>query len=126
MSVVLSKILRIFVAVLFLRNIPLIFLLTYLIPSANSFKFLKVICLSKKGHSEMDQYPAVSFMVKYGRSFSKLIGFCPTIIALIGFLDADWHWVWLIVAVVAGVAIWFLFMTFVELTQIIADMLLPQ
>ena len=80
----------------------------------------------EKGNSEMEQYPTVSFMVKYGRTFSKLIGFCPTILALIGFLDAGWHWVWLIVAVVAGVTIWFLFMTFVELTQIIADMLLPQ
>ena len=74
----------------------------------------------------MEQYPAVRFMVKHGSVLAILAGIALPMLVLIGVLAAGWHWVWLIGAVVAGVALGFVFRTFAELTQIIADMLLPQ
>ncbi len=74
----------------------------------------------------MEQYPAVRIMVKYGSMFAVLAGLALPLLALVGFLSAGWHWVWLVAAVFAGIALGFVFRTFAELTQIIADMLLPQ
>lgn len=74
----------------------------------------------------MEQYPAVRFMVKHGRMLAILAGIALPVLVLIGVVAAGWHWVWLAGAAVAGVAVGFVFRTFAELTQIIADMLLPQ
>ena len=74
----------------------------------------------------MDEYPAVQFMVKYGRRLSLAVGVAPVLLALAGVVLQDWSALSLIVAVVAGGVFGFAFRTFAELTQIIADMLLPQ
>jgi asparagine N-glycosylation enzyme membrane subunit Stt3 len=74
----------------------------------------------------MDQYPAVRFMVSHGAKLAILMGLALPVLALLGMAAADWHWIWLIASAAAGGAIWFAFRTFAELTQIIADMLLPQ
>ena len=74
----------------------------------------------------MEQYPAVRMMVRYGSLLAILVGLSLPALALFGVLGAGWHWVWLLAAFVAGAALWFVFRTFAELTQIIADMLLPQ
>ena len=74
----------------------------------------------------MEQYPAVKFMVNYGSKLAVVLGLCLPLSVLAGILTADWDWVWLAVAVMAGFAFWVVFFTFSELTQIIADMLLPQ
>ena len=74
----------------------------------------------------MEQYPAVKVMVKHGPKLAILAGLFLPMLILLGVIIAGWHWVWLVVAVTAGIAIGFVFRTFVELTQIIADMLLPQ
>ena len=74
----------------------------------------------------MERYPAVRFMVTHGRNLSILVGLALPVLVLVGILAADWHWVWGAAAVVGGVIVGFAFRTFAELTQIIADMLLPQ
>ena len=74
----------------------------------------------------MEQYPAVQFMVKHGRNLSFAVGLALPILVLIGIVFAEWHWVWGLAAIVAGAGLGFAFRTFAELTQIIADMLLPQ
>jgi F0F1-type ATP synthase assembly protein I len=74
----------------------------------------------------MEQYPAVRFMVSHGRKLAIPVGLALPVLVLLGILFADWHWVWGIAAIAAGVIVGFAFRTFAELTQIIADMLLPQ
>ena len=74
----------------------------------------------------MEQYPAVRIMVKFGGVLAILAGLSLPLLVLVGVLGAGWHWGWLVAAVLAGTALGFVFRTFAELTQIIADMLLPQ
>jgi hypothetical protein len=82
-------------------------------------------CLVKGKHG-MEQYPAVRFMVQHGAKLAVMVGISLPVLVLLGVLVVDWHWVWLVAAVVGGGALGFVFRTFAELTQIIADMLLPQ
>lgn len=74
----------------------------------------------------MEQYPAVQFMVAHGRKLAILVGLALPVLVALGIVFAGWHWVWGVAAIVAGVIAGFAFRTFAELTQIIADMLLPQ
>jgi len=74
----------------------------------------------------MEQYPAVQFMVAHGRKLSILVGLALPLLVALGIVFAGWHWVWGAAAMVAGIGFGFAFRTFAELTQIIADMLLPQ
>ena len=74
----------------------------------------------------MEQYPAVQFMVTHGRKLSILVGLALPFLVALGIVFAGWHWVWGITAIAAGVGLGFAIRTFAELTQIIADMLLPQ
>ena len=74
----------------------------------------------------MEQYPAVRFMVQHGAKLAILAGLALPLLGLVGVFAAVWHWIWFAAAVVAGIALWFVFKTFAELTHIIADMLLPQ
>ena len=74
----------------------------------------------------MEQYPAVRFMVTHGRWLAIAIGLALPALVLLGVMTAGWSWVWGILAVAGGIVVGFAFRTFAELTQIIADMLLPQ
>ena len=74
----------------------------------------------------MELYPAVQFMVTHGRKLSILVGLALPFLVALGIVFAGWHWVWGITAIAAGVGLGFAFRTFAELTQIIADILLPQ
>ena len=74
----------------------------------------------------MEQYPAVQFMVAHGRKLSILVGLALPFLVALGIVFAGWHWVWGAAAIVAGIGFGFAFRTLAELTQIIADMLLPQ
>ena len=74
----------------------------------------------------MEQYPAVRFMVTHGRWLAIAIGLALPVLVFLGVMTAGWSWVWGIFAVAGGIVIGFAFRTFAELTQIIADMLLPQ
>jgi len=79
-----------------------------------------------EGSRGMEQYPAVRFMVQHGGKLAVMAGISLPVLVLLGVLAAGWHWVWLVAAIVGGGALGFVFRTFAELTQIIADMLLPQ
>jgi len=74
----------------------------------------------------MEQYTAVRLVTKHGTRLALAAGAALPLLALLGLLVAGWHWVWLPVAAVAGVAVWFLFRLIAELTRIICEMLLPQ
>ena len=74
----------------------------------------------------MEQYPAVRIMVKHGNWLAIVVGLCLPAVVLVGMAVIGWHWIWLLVAILAGIALGFAFRTFAELTRIIADMLLPQ
>jgi len=80
----------------------------------------------EEGRRGMEQYPAVRFMVQHGAKLAVMVGISLPVLVLLGVLVVGWHWVWLVAAVVGGGALGFVFRTFAELTQIIADMLLPQ
>jgi membrane-bound ClpP family serine protease len=74
----------------------------------------------------MEQYPAVRFMVTHGRWLAIPIGLALPVLVFLGVMSAGWSWIWVILAVAGGIVVGFAFRTFAELTQIIADMLLPQ
>lgn len=74
----------------------------------------------------MEQYPAVQFMVKYGPRMSYLVAVAPVLIVALGAWFEGWGPVWWVTGGLAGAVLGFAFRTFAELTQIIADMLLPQ
>lgn len=74
----------------------------------------------------MEQYPAVRFMVAHGRKLAIPVGLALPVLALVGIALADWHWLWAVAALAAGTVLGFVVRVFAELTQIIADMLLPQ
>ncbi len=74
----------------------------------------------------MDEYPAVRFMVRHGRWLAVPIGLALPVLVFLGVFTAGWSWVWGVLAIAAGLGVGFAFRTFAELTQIIADMLLPQ
>ncbi len=74
----------------------------------------------------MEQYPAVQFMVAHGRKLSILVGLALPFLVALGIVFAGLHWVWGAAAIVAGIGFGFAFRTFAELTQLIADMPLPQ
>jgi hypothetical protein len=74
----------------------------------------------------MEQYPAVRFMVTHGRWLAIVIGISLPALVFAGVAFADWSWVWGALSLAVGLMAGFAFRTFAELTQIIADMLLPQ
>jgi len=74
----------------------------------------------------MENYPAVAIMVKHGARISIATGIAPVAAALILMIFCTYHWGWLIAAIGIGLFAGFLMKVFVELVQIIVDMLLPQ
>jgi hypothetical protein len=74
----------------------------------------------------MENYPAVAFMVKHGKWVTVLTALVPigTTVAIMVFCAL--HWGWLIAAVGLGAFGGLMMKAFVELIQIIVDMLLPQ
>jgi hypothetical protein len=74
----------------------------------------------------MENYPAVAFMVKYGKWIAVLTALAPLAAALVVMIFCSLHWGWLIAAVGLGAFGGLMMKAFVELIQIIVDMLLPQ
>jgi len=74
----------------------------------------------------VEQYPAVKFLVQHGAQLSVAVGFAPLLVVLAGAWFEGWGPVWWLAALIGGAVLGFAFRTLVELTRIIADMLLPQ
>ena len=72
----------------------------------------------------MEQYPAIRFMVDHGSKLAWLVALSIPALALLGVMVVNWHWLWLLVALLTGALAGVVFRTMAELTQVIAEMLL--
>ena len=72
----------------------------------------------------IDRYPTVRFVVRRGRLLAQAAGVLPVLIAFLGIGIEGW--LWLAAGALAGVCLAFVTRLLVELTVIIADMLLPE
>lgn len=75
--------------------------------------------------SGLPHYPTVEFLVKHGQKFAIALGALPVVS---GVLLAWFFQIWFltIAGVVAGGVLYVIARSYVELVQIIADMLLPK
>ena len=74
----------------------------------------------------IDRFPTVRFVVRRGRLLVSAAGTLPVLAAFLGIGIEDWHWFWMAIGLLAGVCLAFVTRLLVELTIIIADMLLPE
>lgn len=74
----------------------------------------------------IDRFPTVRFVVRRGRLLVWAAGALPVLAAFLGIGIEGWHWFWMAVGLLAGVCLAFVARLLVELTVIIADMLLPE
>lgn len=74
----------------------------------------------------IDRFPTVRFVVRRGRLLVSAAGALPVLAAFLGTGIEGWHWFWMAVGLLAGVCLAFVTRLLVELTVIIADMLLPE
>ena len=74
----------------------------------------------------IDRFPTVRFVVRRGRLLVSAAGAFPVLAAVLGIGIEGWHWFWMAVGVLAGACLAFVVRLLVELTVIIADMLLPE
>jgi hypothetical protein len=74
----------------------------------------------------MDKYPTIHFIVSHGRAVAFMLGALPLVCVLAAVVAFGLTW-WLVTAGVAvSVVAWFLARSYVELVQVMADMLLPK
>ena len=74
----------------------------------------------------IDRYPTVRFVVRRGRILAPVAALLPVLAAAAGIGIGGWHWFWMAAGALAGVCLAFVTRLLVELTIIIADMLLPE
>ncbi len=74
----------------------------------------------------IDRYPTVRFVVRRGRILAPVAALLPVLAAAAGIGIEGWHWFWMAAGALAGVCLAFVTRLLVELTIIIADMLLPE
>lgn len=74
---------------------------------------------------ETPHYPAVEFLVGYGRLLAIAIG---VLLAVAGIAAAafGFGWAWALVGIGAGAIVWLLLQSYVEVLTIITETLLPQ
>ena len=74
----------------------------------------------------MDQYPAISYIVKHGKVLAAIAGIAPLVFIAALLLFAGFHWLWS-VTIIAAIPVSYLFArAAVELVIVISDMLLPK
>ena len=73
----------------------------------------------------IDRFPTVRFVVRRGRLLPAAAGVLPVLAAFLGIGIEGWHWSWMAAGLLAGACLAFAARLLVELTIIIADMLLP-
>lgn len=74
----------------------------------------------------MEQYPAVAFVVKYGKQLALLCGLLPPLIACLALYAANAHWLWSLLALATMPITYLMAKTAVEMVAVVADMLLPK
>ena len=74
----------------------------------------------------IDRFPTVRFVVRRGRLLVRAAGALPVLAAFLGIGIEGWHWFWMAAGLLAGACLAFVTRLLVELTIIIADMLLPE
>ena len=74
----------------------------------------------------IDRFPTVRFAVRRGRVLAPAAALLPLLFAVVGVAFEGWHWVWLAAGALAGGCLALVTRLLVELTIIIADMLLPE
>ena len=74
----------------------------------------------------IERFPTVRFVVRRGRLLVWAAGALPVLAAFLGICIEGWHWLWIAAGGLAGLCLAFVTRLLVELTVIIADMLLPE
>jgi len=74
----------------------------------------------------MENYPAVSFIVRFGSWLAAIVAVLPVAAAVCAVFGLGAHWAWLPVGVGAGALGGLLIKAMAELVTIITDMLLPK
>jgi hypothetical protein len=74
----------------------------------------------------MEQYPAVSFIVKHAKPLALGIALLPPVVIALLLIAIGLHWAWSAVAVALLPLTYLVARSYVELVTIIADMLLPK
>ncbi len=74
----------------------------------------------------MEQYPAISYIVKYGKSLATLAGIAPLVYIAVLLQSAGFHWLWSATILAATPFSYLFARAAVELVIVISDMLLPK
>ena len=74
----------------------------------------------------IDRFPTVRFVVRRGKLLAPAAGALPVLVAFLGIGIDGWHWFWMAAGLLAGLCLAFATRLLVELTVVIADMLLPE
>jgi hypothetical protein len=74
----------------------------------------------------MEQYPAIAFIVKHGKSLTLVIALLPLLVIGLLLPAAGFHWLWSALALAMVPLTYLVARSYVELVAIIADMLLPK
>ena len=74
----------------------------------------------------MQQFPVLSFLVRFGHFLSAFLGLVPPAAAIGGFMLFGWHPSMILAGLLGGAVSYVVFKSYVELVAIITDMLLPK
>ena len=74
---------------------------------------------------ETPHYPAVEFLVGYGRLLAIVLGVLLAVVGIAASL-LGFGWAWALVGPGAGVIVWLLLQSYVEVLTILTETLLPQ
>ena len=84
-------------------------------------------CATTNGGNDdgMNQYPVLNFIARYGMAIAVLGAALP-VAAAVWYVAAGGFWSWLLAGAAGGCFGFLLIKSYVELTQLIIEMLLPK
>ncbi len=74
----------------------------------------------------MDQYPTIKLVIEHGNLLAAVIGLLPLCAAIAAVTGLPWQALVLAGAAVAGIVVYVLLKSYVELVRVMADMLIPK
>lgn len=74
----------------------------------------------------MDQYPTIKLIVERGNVMAVVIALLPMCAAVAAVAGVAWHWLALTAGAIAGLVVYVLLKSYVELVRVMADMLIPK